>query len=86
MVFGQNDTGRPFYVNPPRRNSTLRVPTGDICVWGGGICGGFRAETSLHAAAGGTASRLSRSAIRDLGLISHRAETRPLSPPLSLTD
>lgn len=38
----------------------------------------------LHAAVGGTASRLSRLAIRDLGLISHRAETRPLSPPLSL--
>ncbi|MED6279788.1 hypothetical protein CHARACLAT_004324 [Characodon lateralis] len=40
----------------------------------------------LHAAVGGTASRLSRPAIRDLGLISHRTVTRPPSPPHSLTD
>lgn len=40
----------------------------------------------LHAAVGGTAIRLSRSAIRDLGLISHRTVTRPPSPPHSLTE
>ncbi len=49
----------------------------------GGINGGVRAETSMRLLAEQPAA--SRLAIRDLGLISHRAETRPLSPPLSLT-
>ncbi|KAI3359587.1 hypothetical protein L3Q82_013988 [Scortum barcoo] len=61
----------------------IRAVKGKRFFVGGDFCGAFP-RRDLHAAVGGTASRLSRLAIRDLGLISHRAETRPLSPPLSL--
>lgn len=71
-----------LYAHCLYRNSTVRVATG-LFAWGNQR---WFPRRDLHAAVGGTASRLSRLAIRDLGLISHRAETLPLSPPLSLTD
>lgn len=82
MVFTQNYTERLVYANSRHRNSSVWAVTG-LFAWGNRR---WFPRRDLHAAVGGTASRLSRLAIRDLGLISHRAETRPLSPPLSLTD